>query len=319
VATRRPAAGAPSNLRKVTSFRNWEGTIRPSAPYPATVTRNGWASTLFHVVVATYPLLGVRAEDAMSVQVQTEPTRGLTQLADTDRNYAEAIERAVSEHQQGHFIEARAHFLLAHEQRPSARTLRGLGKVEFELRNYGEAVNYLELALTSTERALDSEMRRECELLLGRARLYVGEIHVDVVPISATVSVDGVVVARGPRVALSVMIGDHVLAFEAAGRVPARRVVQVRAGETTRLDVRLMTLDSLGVEPSRVAPTGAREEITVRRSRWWWAGSGALLVGVLAVSLGVGLSHRGNEPRVQPWPVSPNAPAGTTPGVGEGD
>src|SRR3954452_13107151 len=56
-----------------------------------------------------------------------------------DAAYEAAIAEAVAHFSAAHWSEARALFLRAHEIKPSARTLRGLGVVEFELGHYAEA------------------------------------------------------------------------------------------------------------------------------------------------------------------------------------
>lgn len=58
--------------------------------------------------------------------------------------YEDAVRLALGEFDAGNFAEAREHFRKAHSLDPNARTLRALGLVEFELRNYGEAANFLE-------------------------------------------------------------------------------------------------------------------------------------------------------------------------------
>src|SRR6185312_15422136 len=53
--------------------------------------------------------------------------------------YAKTIENAVLEFDSGNWPEARVLFEQAHALRPSARTLRGMGKVSFELKEYVRA------------------------------------------------------------------------------------------------------------------------------------------------------------------------------------
>src|SRR5690349_15250674 len=64
--------------------------------------------------------------------------------------YERAIDSGIAEFQQGNYVEAREQFARAHALVPNARTLRSLGMVEFELRNYVDAVTYLEGALGSS-------------------------------------------------------------------------------------------------------------------------------------------------------------------------
>ena len=74
--------------------------------------------------------------------------------------YRDTVERAVLEFAAGHFEESRALFARAHALFPNARTLRGLGMAEFELRNYVIAIEHLEAALANQARPLDEDLRR---------------------------------------------------------------------------------------------------------------------------------------------------------------
>src|SRR5688572_7254192 len=58
-------------------------------------------------------------------------------------DYKRAVEEALKEYGLGHFEEARSLFRRAHGIYPNARTLRGLGMVEFELRHYVRASQLL--------------------------------------------------------------------------------------------------------------------------------------------------------------------------------
>lgn len=208
--------------------------------------------------------------------------------------YEDAIDRAVDEHERGHFEEAREHFRAAHELFPSARTLRGLGKVEFELRNYGESVKLLEASLRSEVRPLDQGLRAEVAQLLERARTYVGEVHVQVDPGTATVSVDGVPVASGPEAALELLVGDHLLEFRATGHLPERRQIRVRGGDRVRVRVELSAPE---LNDSERAPnkSPSESEQTPLRSRWWlWTAVGVVAAGT-AVALAVTLPKGGSS------------------------
>lgn len=187
--------------------------------------------------------------------------------------YMEAVVAALDEYGRGNYEEAHAHFLRAHGLSPSARTLRGLGKVEFELRNYGDAVRHLEQALASDVKPLDPALREETEKLLARARVYVGEVHVQVEPGSATVSVDGVTVASGPRASLMLQVGDHVLEFRAQGRVSERRAIRVEGGAERVVQVVLPAFETAPAATtfSEARSTSHRDAApALRRRRWIW-------------------------------------------------
>jgi hypothetical protein len=71
--------------------------------------------------------------------------------------YAALIDEALAEHQALNFEEARTLFAKAHAIFPNARTLRGMGMMEFELRDYAAGAEQLEQALASQVRPLAGE------------------------------------------------------------------------------------------------------------------------------------------------------------------
>ena len=248
-------------------------------------------------LLCSAPLGRVRAQpqevESSAVGANTTPS------LEVPRGYEHAIELAVDEHERGHFEEAREHFREAHELYPNARTLRGLGKVEFELRNYGESVKFLSEALASDVRPLGPELRGEVETLLDRARAYVGEVHVNVEPGSATVSVDGVAVASGPQAALDLLVGDHLLEFRASGHLSERRRIHVRGHDTINIQVVLAAPDtSVSLHTAAVSerPAGT----TPLYKKWWlWTAVGVVAAaGVTATA--VSLATRNTQTRHPP-------------------
>lgn len=248
-------------------------------------------------LVSVLVLTTAQAEDAGTHAPNAASTETPAAAPSLSSEYLQAIDLALLEFDRGNFVESREHMRKAHELAPSARTLRGLGKVEFELRNYGECVRYLEEALASTERPLDPPLREEVEALLERARAYVGEVHVDVQPGTATVSVDGVPVAQGPSASLQLVVGDHVLEFHASGRMPARRAIRVRGREAVHLQIALAAPEQTRSvsAPTPIDPL-ARERTTAQplyRKWWLWTGV-AVVAGGVATAV---LATRGRETR----------------------
>lgn len=203
-------------------------------------------------------------------------------------SYQEAIREGVREFDLAHFNEAREMFRRAHLLEPNARTLRALGWVEFELRNYGEAATLLEQALASTVKPLDDTQRAEAQEVLERARAFLGKVHVATDPTAATVIVDGAVVELGPAGTLVLEVGDHVFEFHAEGRLPAKQKVTVKGGETETVRVRLRpALDSAAVAklaqpksdqtgsmPTAIK-TGPDHADTPLYRKWWiWTAAG---------------------------------------------
>lgn len=208
--------------------------------------------------------------------------------------YDEAVRAGLAEYERGHWAEARVQFQRAHELLPSARTLRALGNVDFELRNYGDSVKHLQQALDALIKPLDGKLRVEAEKLLARAKLYVGEVHVDVDPETATVSVDGVRMGRGPKASLSLQLGEHLLEFQAHGRVPERRSIQIRGGENLQVEVRLVpSLTPSALQLALPRAETPRDDRRPLRKQWWlWTSVG---VALAAAAVGIAVGVRGND------------------------
>lgn len=200
--------------------------------------------------------------------------------------YTQAIEEAFHEFELGNYAEARTHFVAAHELFPSAPTLRALGMVEFELRNYEASVAYLEQALASPVRPLSPETRTATEQLLADARGYLVQVAVSVRPMSAALWLDGQPLTLDPSGTLTLRVGDHVLEARAAGYHPARRVVHALNGtHDNKLDIILLP------EEPRAEPVVS----TPIYKKWWlWTGiGGAVLAGTIT---GIALAARHPDP-----------------------
>ena len=201
--------------------------------------------------------------------------------------YKNAIANALQEFELGNYAEAREQFRVAHEITPSARTLRGLGITEFELRNYPESVMFLEQALASDTKPLSGEMRSQAEAVLDRARGYVGEVTIELTPGDAEVTVNGQPSALSEE-ALLLAVGDHILEFRATGYATQRRGITVKGRQKQTLTVDLAVLPS--TERADASPiSGERPpEATPVYKRWWlWTTIGAVAVagGVTAALL----------------------------------
>ena len=190
--------------------------------------------------------------------------RGLAQAGEeggAQDAYSRLIAEGVAEFNRENFEEARALFVRAHQQKPSARTLRGLGMVEFGLRNYPQSVSLLQLALEATERPLEGDVRRETEALLVRARRFVTEYELSLQPAQAQLRVDGVAVAVAEGGTLRLQAGDHVVQVRAEGYITEQRIVRVVGGGRARLSFHLVPIDdpdtpeSAGEQQAQVAPS----------------------------------------------------------------
>lgn len=233
--------------------------------------------------------------------------------------YRAAIDEAIAEYGAARYPEARALFMRAHTLQPSARTLRGLGMTEFELRNYVEATRYLQQALSSTVRALEGELRTATQALLTRAQGFVGRYALSLTPPELTLKVDSAPAPREPDGTLMLGIGDHALQAEAQGYVPVSHTLRVNGGENTTLNITLeqapapVAVAPIAAQPEPAAPPPAvtptsgappRDDDggSVFSSPWFWTVAAVVVIGagvgvtllVLSEDAGVEPTHGGS-------------------------
>ncbi len=165
--------------------------------------------------------------------------QGSSSAAAGSEAYKQLIEQALSEFKHKNWPEARSLFRRAHELSPSARTLRGMGVVSYEMRDYVRAVRDLGAALADERQPLNAEQRTEAETLLARARTFVGVYRIAVEPADAALSLDGVLAAREPDGTLLVAFGEHMLSATANGYETGRTQVTVQGGENGEVSLSL--------------------------------------------------------------------------------
>jgi hypothetical protein len=200
--------------------------------------------------------------------------------------YVDAINEAVIEFKAGRHAEAREMFLKAHAIDPNGRTFRGLGIVEYELRNYVASARMLEQALASTRKPLTGTLRAQTERMLERAKAYIGGVHLEVEPAGATVRVDGTVVDLDPSNTLELDVGDHVFEFHARGRLSTKQTVSVKGGQTETLRVALRpSVDGTTVGPpaattdDRKTAAGPVDDEGFFEKWWVWTVIGVVVAG----------------------------------------
>lgn len=225
----------------------------------------------------------------------------------TPPGYTESINQALAELEAMNYPEALAEFRRAHEIFPNARTLRGLGMVEFELRHYAESKHLLEEALASTAKPLDEKLRKETQALLDRARRYVSDVFVQLTPSTGSLMVDGHPVQLSPGDRILLEVGEHVLEARAPGRATERRSLNIKGGE--RLDVQ-MTLESLALAETPVAastgahaePTRAPVDTEERKPayRKWWVWTSVAIVVAGGATAAAVLLTRDREGKTEP-------------------
>jgi hypothetical protein len=238
----------------------------------------------------------VLAHSATSVPVcaqAPQDARPSAEAPDADEEpagYRKLVADALAEYEAGHFEESRALMQRAHALFPSARTLRGLGMVSFELREYGESVRELEQALASEVRPLSGELRAQTQRLLERARSFAGRLTLSVEPGSTRVFLDGVELGPSASREIVLSVGEHALEFRAEGYLAERRSVRIVGGENELLRITLLPLPAAN-DPSR------SERRSWYQNPWFWASAGVVLAAGAATTTALLLTR--DEPEQQ--------------------
>jgi tetratricopeptide (TPR) repeat protein len=213
---------------------------------------------------------------------------------DDPNTYQRVKALAVEEWNAGHWAEARALFLLAHGLRPSARTLRALGKTAFELRLYPEAVRELSAALTDPRQPLDAELSNETRALLDRAEASVGRYRIELDPPDVVMRIDGATPLLEPDGSVMLALGTHQLEIEASGYQSERHTIEVASSDEKTLTFRLSP--EAKPVPSQPGGKGKQDEDHYLAFTLSAAG-GAVLLGT--ASLATGLRAFGEDKRVE--------------------
>jgi hypothetical protein len=240
------------------------------------------------------------------------PTPGAREPA----GYRAAIRSAIEEYELNHFTESRELFARAHALFPNARTLRGLGVADFELRRYVDAVKFLQQALDSDVKALEGNLRQETQTLLTRAQGYVGTLQLRLEPADAALAVDGLRLTPSSAGELVLEVGDHVLECSATGYVSERRAFQIHGGRAEELVVRLASVQlAAGANKSALgpvsppAPLGREDSLSATPvyKRWWlWTIVGVVVAGAAA---GTAIALTNKSTHYEPA-ITANTPAG---------
>lgn len=175
-----------------------------------------------------------------------------TAIADPDvaRQYRELVDRALDEFKHKNWQEARVLFRRAHELSPTARTLRGLGVVSYEMRDYVEAILALSDALADNRQPLTEAQRRECETLLTRSRTFVGRYALSLEPEDARVRLDAQPLTKDRDGRVLVAFGEHTLQVSAPGYQESVSRLVVQGGEEGELRIVLYRPVPLAAAPA---------------------------------------------------------------------
>jgi hypothetical protein len=208
----------------------------------------------------------------------------------TLQRYERLVDRGIQEMKLQNYLEARSLFLDAHKASPSARTLRALGMVEFELRNYVSALAYLDAALQSSVKPLDREKKAQVEQLRDEAKSFVARYSLTIVPPGATVELDGVPV-KAPYDHILLQVGEHTLRVSADGYHVVQRTLSVAGGDSQEVAITLLPAAERVAKADASSAHGStlpRSDEPVSSSRparkqWWlWTTIGVVIAGAAA-------------------------------------
>jgi hypothetical protein len=260
-------------------------------------------------------MLGLARRGALITCLMLWPWAVRAQTRD-DSSYSKMVASAIAEYDAGRLVEARALFMRAHQLQPSARTLRGLGLVEFDLRHYAEATRLLSLALEDTRVPLTDQLKKETAALVQQSNVFVGRYRLVRSPADASLTIDGTPSPTpvGPEVVLDV--GDHLLAVEAPGYRAVERRLDVKGGEKEELRFALVPNSAPTLPPPTAAepqedvfgasatpapvkaPERAPEDsVFARRSTWGWVSLGL----TVAAAAGTIVAWRVGESAAERW------------------
>ncbi len=188
--------------------------------------------------------------------------------------YIEAMEVAQREFDAANYKAALAEFARADGVFSNARTKLGLGRSEFELRNYVRAIEHLRAALRSQVLPLDEKTRPLAEDFLKLAERTVGRFTIDANASDVSVTVDGDPVELPGDRKLMLNPGSRLLEVGASDYESRHLQLMVKGGEDRKLSVAL--------EPSTAWYANP----------WIWIGAGVLLAGATTAIVVVATSDR---------------------------
>ncbi len=236
----------------------------------------------------------------------TAPMAAAQATKNSDEEYQSLIKQGVAEFGAANWEEARLLFGRSHEINPNARTLRGLGKVEFELRHYVASTRLLESALQERRNPLTEEQRQEVNELLSRARRFVSLYTIRLKPPTAALALDGMPAKLEPGGWIMLDSGEHTLSGSSPGYRTKSLKLDVRGGEGKTLSFELEEGTSTAATSTESSPflasTGEEDEEGGVLTTWWfWTAAGVVATGIV---VGVAVAASGGEERQAPLPGS---------------
>lgn len=216
--------------------------------------------------------------------------------------YRRAVERAVEAYGAGQLSLAHDEFAKAHALYPNARTLRGLGSIELELKDYVAAARHLDEALRSQVLTLEGPLRAAAEGALREANQHVARVGVSIEPASAEVRLDGEPITAGE--ATIVAPGEHALEASAPSFAAHAQKITLSAGREEWVSVALERTRLSGDDPFDDGRPRART-----LGPWLLVGAGgaALAGGIVMLALLPGkIGEMDDAERYDDWVAARN-------------
>lgn len=234
----------------------------------------------------------------------------LTSPARADNATREAsvhFQRGVDLHNDGDFRGALVEFKKAYQLWPRATVLYDIGQTEFQLLDYAAALKTMERYLAET--GANAVHRAEVETTLETLRARVGRIALTTDANDCEVTVDEQPFGVTPIVQpILVSVGTRRLAVTCNGRTPTSRAVEVVAGETVRIDLKIKPPAPAVLHlPPAVAAAPVDKPNPKRAMAIGWAVTAVLAAATIGIGAGALVEQNQLGALKQSYPVAKDA------------
>jgi hypothetical protein len=211
---------------------------------------------------------------------------------EVETTYAKLVADAVTAFDAGKYRESRDLLAQAHELRPNARTLRGMGLAAFEEGRYSLAVLDLDAALAETRQPMSESQRGEVEQLRSEANALTARYTVSGLPPDNELRVDGEEPVWDPNGWLMIDQGAHTVTLTSSTGDIRSWSVRAQGGNTSDFDLSppppaaVVAAEAPAAPPVELAvvPPASERTPTGISNVWAYAGfAGAAVTGSLAI------------------------------------
>jgi len=223
------------------------------------------------------------------------------------REAGKHFQRGVDLYNDGDFRGALVEFKKAHSIWPRANVLYDIGQTEYQLLDYAAALKTMERYLSET--GPNAAHRQEVEGAVEVLRTRVGRLMITADVAGCDVSVDDQPAGTTPLdAAVLASVGPRRVAVTCAGRATAGRRVDVVAGETQRIELRLPPPAIASVQAAASArPPGATARPTMHGLLIGWTVTGVLMLGTIGAGTATLVEEGQLETMKQSFPVTRDA------------